>query len=163
MSTPRQAFDPDPSAPDAVEVLATIGAWFPDVRTQDAWGDTFLSYAPGPEIPPDTYFVTTTTQDSEYDRASALDRPGVWRLNLAVSKDTFRSLFGPAVPDAGSAHDLSALDTLMPHPSYAQAGWVCVVSPSRATVERLRHLFEEGYRQVVARFERHAGDDSGEA
>jgi hypothetical protein len=40
-------------------------------------------------------FATMIASDYEYDHVSNLNRPGVFRLNLGVSKETFQALFGP--------------------------------------------------------------------
>jgi hypothetical protein len=59
----------------------------------------------------------------EFDARSNLDRPGVFRLNIGISKKAYDSLF-PADGD----HDFTALDTLMPHPVYGVNHWVCVLN-----------------------------------
>ncbi|MBB3638283.1 DUF6194 family protein [Variovorax atrisoli] len=84
-------------------------------------------------------FTTIVTKDNEFDNASKLDRPGVFRLNLGVGKETFRALFGeqPAAPD------YSAIDTLMPHPLYAKMYWVSVINPSAKTFERVKPMIAE--------------------
>ena len=93
-----------------------------------AWGDSFFIYDPGRQLPPARQFpfATIVTKDyGDFDCASQLNRPGVFRLNIGVSKETYRSLFGPqpSSPPAGSAvgtgHDFTALDQLLPHPVYA--------------------------------------------
>src|SRR5688500_16208818 len=72
-----------------------------DVLTPDegiAAGDSFFYYDPERNIDPQGKwpFATIVTKDyGEYDNASQLDRPGVFRLNLGVSQATFKSLFGP--------------------------------------------------------------------
>jgi hypothetical protein len=120
-----------------------------------AWGDSFFSYDPGRDLPPAQRFpfATIVTKDyGDFDRASRLDRPGVFRLNIGVGKETFRALFGPPVGDAVAAgHDFAALDTLLPHPVYASASWVCVLNPSAATFEAVRPLLAEAYQLAVGR------------
>ncbi|WP_225617005.1 DUF6194 family protein [Variovorax sp. 38R] len=75
-------------------------------------------------------FATIVTKDDAFDSASNLNRPGVFRLNVGVGKETFRALFGDAEP---SGIDYTALDRLMPHPVYAKMYWVSVINPSAAT------------------------------
>src|SRR5581483_9814406 len=63
-----------------------------------AAGDTFFMYDPDGRLDPKRRFpfATIVTKDyGDFDRASNLDRPGVFRLNVGVSRDTYRSLFGP--------------------------------------------------------------------
>ena len=103
------------------------------------------------------WFEPAGTQDNDYDRASHLDRPSVFRLNIGVSRDTYRSLFGPPPAPPGDAggvatgHDFAALDQLMPHPVYAPQSWVCVLNPSAATFRGLQPLLAEAYARAANR------------
>ena len=114
-----------------------------------AWGDTFFIHDPlrnleGPRRFP---FATIVTKDyGDFDNASNLDRDGVFRLNIGVSKETYRLLF----PDGGE-HDFTALDVLMPHPVYGVNHWVCVLNPSDATLDEIRPLIDEAYQIAVRR------------
>src|SRR6266849_120918 len=86
-------------------------------------GDTFFSYDPERNLDPKHRFpfATIVTKDyGEFDCASNLNRPGVFRLNIGLGKDTYRSLFGPQPAAPGEAgavdtgHDFAALDQAMP-------------------------------------------------
>jgi hypothetical protein len=88
--------------------------------------------------------ATLAASDNDYDRVSNLNRPGVFRLNIGVSRDTFRSIFGADSVDVGS-YDFTILDTFLPHPQYAAQHFICVLSPSEATFERVRTLLTEAY------------------
>src|SRR5258706_16218496 len=60
-------------------------------------GDTFIYYAPQHNLDPTHQmpFATIVTKDyGEFDNTSQLDRPEVFRLNIGVSRDAFRALFG---------------------------------------------------------------------
>ncbi|RSZ33330.1 MULTISPECIES: DUF6194 family protein [unclassified Variovorax] len=81
-------------------------------------------------------FATIVTKDDEFDSASKLDRPGLFRLNIGVGKESFRALFGEEL----AAIDHSALDTLMPHPVYAKMYWISVINPSAKTFETVKPL-----------------------
>lgn len=125
-----------------------------------AWGDTFFIYDPGRALPPERRFpfATIVTKDyGDFDRASNLDRPGVFRLNIGVSRETFRALFGPQSPAAGAegvvspGYDYAALDQLLPHPVYAPQSWVCVLNPSEATFQTVRSLLAEAYDRAAGR------------
>jgi Family of unknown function (DUF6194) len=94
-------------------------------------------------------FATLVTSD-EYDQFSDLSRPGVYRLNIGLTRTTFESLF-PAYAE----HDYTALDWLMPHPEYSRQHWVSVLNPSQATFERVvQPLLREAYELELARMER---------
>jgi len=96
-------------------------------------------------------FATIVTKDSAFDSASNLNRPGVFRLNVGVGKETFRALFGEQQP-AGT--DFTALDTLMPHPVYAKMYWVSVINPSAATFETVKPLLTEARNLMASRDKR---------
>jgi hypothetical protein len=90
-----------------------------------------------------------TKDYGDFDNASQVDRPGVFWLNIGLSKKTFDSLFG-----AGGDHDFTALDQLMPHPVYGRNHWLCVLNPSESTFETLEPLLAEAYAIAVARQDR---------
>src|SRR6185295_6947523 len=119
-----------------------------------AWGDTFFIYDPERNLEPKFRFpfATIVTKDyGEFDNASNLNRPGVFRLNIGVSKDTFQRLFGspPGAGDAAATYDFSALDQLMPHPVYAAQSWLCVLNPSAETYQSVQSLLADAYQNAV--------------
>jgi hypothetical protein len=93
-----------------------------------------------------------------FDNASQLNRPHVFRLNIGVSRDTFRALFDPppgaARDTSANSHDFAALDRLMPHPVYAPQSWVCVLNPGPETFEAVKPLLAEAYARAAARHAR---------
>jgi hypothetical protein len=120
-------------------------------------GDTFFFTASQRDVDPTRRqpFATIVTKDyGEFDNLSQLDRPGVSRLNIGVSRETFQSLFGylPGKKRASNAnYDYAALDRLTPHPVYAPQSFVCVLNPSLATFETIKPLLTEAYSIVEAR------------
>ena len=128
-------------------IVDDIMKTFSEVETTTAFGYTFFFYRSERKLP----FATLISSDQDYDRISNLDRPGVFRLNIGISKQTFQSLFGTAKVDVNS-YDFTALDVLMPHPEYAKQHFICVLSPSEATFERIRLLLAESYDIAVRRY-----------
>ncbi|MEO7003728.1 MAG: DUF6194 family protein, partial [Ktedonobacterales bacterium] len=120
----------------------------------------FISYDPQQNIDPKHWFpfATIVTKDyGDFDTASHLNRPDVFRLNIGVSRDTFHALFGylPNEFSARSAeYDFAALDRLMPHPAYALQSWICVLNPSPETFEAVKPLLNEAYTRAATRHER---------
>jgi Family of unknown function (DUF6194) len=120
---------------DATTATAETGA--PKI----AWGDTFFIYDPDRRLTGVQRFpfATLVTKDyDEFDNASNLNRPGVFRLNIGVGTGVYESLFGPLAPHhlAGGGRDFAAADTLLPHPVYSRQHWICIVNPSTETFER---------------------------
>jgi len=120
-------------------------------------GDTFFFYDPQRNLDPAHRlpFATIVTKDyGDFDDASHLNRPDVFRLNIGVSRDTFRALFGPAPSaesDQSTPYDFAAVDRLMPHPVYAPQSFVCVLNPSAETFEAVKPLLADAYARVATR------------
>jgi hypothetical protein len=125
---------------DELTITHYIANTFPNVETTINFGYTFFFYGADHMLP----FATLSSSDNDYDRVSNLDRPGVFRLNIGVSKQTFLALFGTASIEV-SSYDFSVLDTIMPHPEYAAQSFICVLSPSDATFQMLQLYLAEAY------------------
>jgi hypothetical protein len=136
-------------------VDASVGS--PEAGSPEiSWGDTFFIYDPDRTLEGSRRFpfATIVTKDyGDFDCASNLDRTGVFRLNIGVSKETYESLFDPS-----AEHDFTALDRLMPHPVYGRYHWVCILNPSEATFETLMPFLREAYSRAVDRYTRSAHD-----
>jgi hypothetical protein len=141
---------------DQASIIQFVADTFPgvDVESPDdgvGAGDTFFIYDPERNLDAKHRFpfATIVTKDyGDFDCTSNLNRPGVFRLNIGLSRDTFRSLVSaPGDVD----HDFSALDQLMPHPVYGTQSWVCVLNPSVETFAKLRPLLDEAYQLAVNR------------
>lgn len=140
---------------DEASMIDYITTTFADVETTTAYDYIFFFYRDERKLP----FATLASTDNEYDNVSNLNRPSVFRLNIGVSKDTYRALFGPPPARPGAdgvvdtGHDFTALDQLMPHPVYAPQSWVCVLSPSDATFQQtVQPLLAEAYDLAVKRY-----------
>jgi hypothetical protein len=120
---------------------------FENVKTTVNLGYTFFIYRDDDMLP----FATIASTGNEYEKISKLDRPGVYRVNIGVSRETFKSLFGTNKPDV-SAYDFTALDTIMPHPDYSAQSFICVLSPSEVTFERIKPLLAEAYDIAVKKY-----------
>jgi Family of unknown function (DUF6194) len=125
-------------------------------------GDTFFIYDLERNLDAQRRFpfATIVTKDyGDFDNTSKLDRPGVFRLNIGVSRDTFRSLFGPPTGTEGvepTDYDFAAMNQLMPHPVYAPQSFVCILNPAPELLETIKPLLAEAYSIVAARLARRA-------
>lgn len=81
----------------------------------------------------------------------------MFRLNIGLSRETFRTLFGSA-GEQPATYDYAVLDRLMPHPVYAPQSWVCVLNPSRETFEAVKPLLAEAYSRMASRRAHRPGD-----
>ena len=145
-------------------IIQYITGTFEGVETETLPGGTFFFYGDYRMLP----FATLVTND-DFDQASNLSRPSVFRLNIGIRKQTFRSLFGqqtsrksqlsgqpqPSLSGTGDVaergYDFTALDQLMPHPEYGNMNWVCVLNPSDATFQEVvQPLLAEAYDLAVS-------------
>lgn len=127
---------------DEASVIRHITDTFDGINVDTAGGATFFSCDPERKFP----FATIVTSDNEFDRASDLNRPEAFRLNIGVSKATYRSMF-----DRDADHDFTAMDRLMPHPVYGRQYWVCVLNPSATTFRAIRPLLAEAHELALSR------------
>ncbi len=126
-----------------------------------AWGDSFFIFDPDRNLDDVRRFpfATIVTKDyGDFDNASNLDRPGIFRLNIGVSKETYAKLFGE-----GGEHDFTALDKLIPHPVYGRNHWVSVLNPSESTFESIKPLLHEAHAIAMKRVERRKTPSDGDA
>jgi hypothetical protein len=98
-------------------------------------------------------FVTIANSDNDYDSVSNLNREGIFRINIGVSKDTFDKLIPEY--DAESV-DHSLLNTILPHPDYAKQNFICILNPSGENDDRTKALIEEAHSIAAVRFQRKA-------
>jgi hypothetical protein len=125
---------------DEASIVRFIADTYPDTDILTAGSGTFFSCDSEKHWP---NFATLVTSD-EYDSASDLNRPGVYRLNIGVSKATFESVVG-----AMTNPDYTALDRLMPHPVYALQHWVSIINPTEATFDAVvKALLDEAHERI---------------
>ena len=144
----------------AEEALRRVARRFDGVVEMERWGERSLFYNPDFLLPHGVYFVTIKEHDGPNDKASRLDRDGVYRVSLGIGRTMYTDHFGPTPtrPSKGqivdTGHDFTALDTLTPHPVYGWMGWVCVLSPTAETLSEMGTLIAEAHRLAVDKFDK---------
>jgi len=146
---------------DEAALIASITGAFEGSETVVADGNTFFFTGSDHMFP----FATLVTND-EYETVSDLNRPGIFRLNIGVGRETFRAHFGTetAFPDMNAGvsaitgdYDFAALDRLLPHPTYGRQFWVCILNPTPATFDTtIKPLLAEAYDIACGRDEKRA-------
>jgi hypothetical protein len=129
-----------------------------------SWGDSFFFYDPdGDAANRRMPFATVVTNDYDgfdtFDTASNLNRPGVFRLNIAVGRTAFQELIGypPAAHADHHAHfDYTAFDRVLPHPVYATQAWVSILNPGEATAAQALPLLTDAHTRAARRYRPHA-------
>ena len=119
-----------------------------------AWGDTFFFYDPDGVTVTEKRMPFATIVVNDYpgfDEASALNRPGVFRVNMSVGRETFER-HSPH----GVSIDYSVLDQVIPHPVYAAQSWLSVLNPGANTSEAVKTLLTEAHERARTRYDKKA-------
>jgi hypothetical protein len=136
----------DPSGPDPETIVQYIRETYPETAVLESGGTWFFSLDAEKHFP--NYATIVTNND--YDDGSDLDRDGVFRLNLGLTRATFERLVGDAL-DPAAPPDYAAHDTLLPHPTYAAQPWISILNPSAATFhEVVIPLIAEAHDRLAA-------------
>ncbi len=141
--------DPMPTGPDPEAITRFIRDTYPETDVVTIEGGSFFSLDPDRHFP---NFATLVWTD-DFDQASELSRPGVFRLNLGVGRATFERVVGGSVDP-----DHSVFDRFVPHPVYARQHWISILNPSEATYRELViPLLAEAHERLSAQRARHIG------
>lgn len=131
---------------------------FDGLRPKQSWGETSFFYNPDGSSPHGTYFFTIKEKNGDNDKASELDRSGIFRLNFGISKDSFLSIFEcvPKRPEKSKIingnFDFTAMNILTPHPIYGWMRWLAILNPDEVQFEKIKPLIQESYALAVAKF-----------
>lgn len=125
----------------------------PNVQHAENFGYRFFFVGDDHRLP----FVSIASSDNEFDDVSNLDREGVFRVNIGVSKATFDDLLGRSDPEG---IDYSVLNVFLPHPHYARQKFVCILNPDNDNAEMTKRLIMEAHSMADARLQRRASGPS---
>ena len=140
------------------KIIEHISCEFEGVKPKSSWGETSMFYNPGNKLPNGVYFCTIKEKNGDNDKASNLDRKGIFRVSIGISKETYESKFGlrPKRPSKGciikSDNDFTNTNELMPHPIYGWMSWVQILNPSNEMYKELLPLLKEAHSNAVVKF-----------
>ncbi len=118
-----------------------------NVQHEENFGYAFFFVGDDHLVP----FVSIADSDNAYDSVSNLNREGVFRINIGVSRATFNTLLADS---SAENVDYSALNVFLPHPEYAKQNFVCILNPSGENVEITKKLTVEAHDIAAARLQR---------
>lgn len=152
----------------SLERVAVLTASKEGGAPEVAWGDSFFYYVPPGEEPnyQQQPFATLVCSDYPgFDVESQLDRPGIFRVNIAVGRDRYRHLLGhvaAAHQEHHADYDYARADVIVPHPVYAEQGWVSIVNPGPRTAAQVLELLAYALERATERAKRRrrTGSDS---
>lgn len=133
-----------PDGPDQLQMIQLIRDAFPDAVVASIDSAVFFSLD---ESHWPNFATIVWTDEHDEGAPSDLARPGVYRVNVGVDRETFARLVG------GMAHsDYAAFDRFIPHPVYAKQRWISILNPSHDTVrDSLMPLIEAGHDRLAGR------------
>ena len=138
-----------PIGPDPKAIKRTILETWPETDVVEALGAKFFSLDPEKHWP--NFATIVTTDEHDEGAPSNLSRPGVFRLNIGVGRETFQWLVGRMVEP-----DYAAFERILPHPVYAKQLWISILNPSDATFrDVVIPLLTEAHDRLAAARARH--------
>ena len=142
--------EPLPTGPDPEAIQRILLERYPETVVAEAMGATFFSLDAS-QWP--NYATIVTTDEHDLGTPSNLSaRPGAFRLNIGLGRETFDRLVG-----ADDSPDHAATDRVLPHPVYAKQHWVAILNPSDTTFrEIVLPLVAEAHDRLAAQRARHA-------
>ena len=141
-----------------LDIINRIEQELDGVKPKSTWGETSLFYNPENRLPNGVYFCTVKEKDGDNDKASNLDRDGVFRVSIGLLPQTYKTLFGqkPSRPSKGgivsTGHDFTVLNELMPHPIYGWMSWAQILSPSIEEFDRIFPAIIESHASAIIKF-----------
>ncbi len=140
--------EPLPTGPDPKAINRLILERYPETFVAEALGATFFSLD---EKHWPNFATLVTTDEHDEGTPSDLARPGAFRLNIGVGRETFERLVGSM-----EAPDYAAYDRLLPHPVYARQHWISILNPSDSTFRTVAlPLLAEAHDRLAAQRARH--------
>ena len=136
--------EPLPDGPTQEAMVQLICDAFPDAVVAEIDSAAFFSLD---ESHWPNFATVVWTDEHDMGTPSNLARPGVYRVNVGVDRETFQRLVG-----SQQDPDYAALDRFVPHPVYAKQRWISILNPSHATVrEALMPLIAAEHDRLAAR------------
>jgi hypothetical protein len=131
------------SGPTPDEIADWITTTWPETVVAQAMGATFFSLT---ENSWPNFATIVTTDEHDIGAPSNLSaRPGAFRLNIGVGRETFHRLAGSIVEP-----DFAANDAILPHPVYAKQRWLAIVNPSHTTFDgEVKPLIAEAHDRLA--------------
>ncbi len=132
---------------------------FQGLNIINTWGEKAFFYNPANLLKRGLYFCTLKEKDGNNDKASNLNRAGIFRINFGLPKKTFLNTFQilPKRPAKGTIiegpYDFTQLDTLTPHPVYGWMSWVSILNPSATAWPQLEALLTESYQLCLQKYD----------
>jgi len=149
-----------PPAISLDEISAYLIEEFDDLVAINAWGERSFFYNPNSLLPRGVYFCTLKEKDGDNDKASNLDREGIYRFNFGLPSNTFIEIYGgkPKRPEKGKTiagnWNFTETNKLVPHPVYGWMGWVAILNPTHKVFAELKPHIPLSYEKAQQAFKK---------
>lgn len=136
-------------------IEAYLLATYQHVNPINSWGERSYFINPEQKLKRGSYFVTIKSKDGANDKASNLNRPRVFRLNIGLTPEKYIEIFSsrPSRPSKGRViagnYDFQALNTFIPHPVYGWMGWIAINNPDQDNFEKCQEYFDIAYQKAL--------------
>ena len=126
----------------------------------NAYRERSFFFNPDKSLLKGIYFATIKESDGPNDRASKLDREGIYRLSIGIGKRQYKEMFGeiPKRPAKGNIVsldlDFSILNEVVPHPIYAWMGWICILNPELEKIDSIKNLLDISYLNYLMKYKK---------
>ncbi|VEP14263.1 conserved hypothetical protein [Hyella patelloides LEGE 07179] len=124
------------------------------INPVNSWGERSYFVNPKMKLKRGSYFATVKSKDGENDKASYLNRPGVFRLNIGLTPEKYEEMFGlrPLRPVKSGVvegnFDFQALNIFIPHPVYGWCGWIAINNPDEDNFEKSKEYLDVAYKKA---------------
>lgn len=124
---------------------------YEDVIPLDSWGERSFFINPDRKLKRGTYFSTLKSKDGDNDKASHLNREGVFRLNIGITPKLFNVHVGETSkrPLKGGViegdYDFTERDVFLPHPIYGWLNWISILNPSLKSFSLCKLYLDDAY------------------
>lgn len=148
--------EPLPTGPDLEAVIDQVRETYPEADVVTIDGAIFFSLDAEKHFP--NFATIVWIDDFDGDTVSNLTkRPGVFRVNIGVSRETFDRVAG-----SDPNPDFAAFDRFLPHPVYAKQHWISILNPTDATWrDVVLPLIAEAHDRLAAARARHRVNVAG--
>lgn len=127
-----------------ISAIETFISGLADVQREEHFGYVFFFVGDDHRLP----FVTLAQADNAYDSVSNLNREGVFRVNIGISKESYAAVIDSTLSEP---IDYTVLNTFLPHPEYAKQHFVCILNPSGENAAMTQQLIREAHTLAQAR------------
>lgn len=114
---------------------------FPEAQAEENFGYRMFFVRDGRKVP----FVSIAETDNQYDDVAGLNREGLFRVNIGIGRAAFKRIF----PVERTEVDFGETNSFLPHPHYANQGYICILNPESENIFETEKLIALSWEQAA--------------